>query len=81
MNQPKATAPAETVPRVVPAAEYDHAERFIARVRQAATDPAYRFALYQAYQEIGWGELIPGLRRAVDEYQRFAQDAGELVSA
>lgn len=76
------TAPEDAAPRRVPTdAEYEHAYRVIARVRLAASSPLNCLAVVEAYILVGLGHLVAGFLRAVDEYRRFAEDAGEPVSA
>ena len=61
-------------------ADYALAFAVVARIKRAATDLAYRIALYEAYAASGLAHLIPTLVRAIDEYRRN-NGTGEPVAA
>ena len=61
-------------------ADYALAFAVVARIKRAATDLAYRIALYEAYATSGLAHLIPNLVRAIDEYRRN-NGTGEGVAA
>jgi len=69
---------AEAAARVPSDAEYEHAERVIRRIQNAAADPGYYLALLLAHIELGLTAALPNIVRAVTATRA---NAGEPVTA